>query len=58
MENIPATDHNHIAEPMSEPVELTEEQAHQIAAGLAQVVAGLTGRGCPTCGIGALFQAA
>ena len=57
MENIPAIDNNRIAEPLPEPVELTEEQAHQVAAGLAQVVAGLTGRGCPTCGIGALFQA-
>ena len=58
MENIPAIDRNRLAQPFPEPVELTPEQAQQVAAGLAQVVAGLSGRGCPTCGIGAVFQAA
>jgi hypothetical protein len=42
--------------PLPEPVVLTQEEAEQVAAGVAQAVAGVSGRCCPTCGIGPIYQ--
>ena len=55
MEKNRGTDRERPAEPMPEPIILTKEQAHQVAAGLAQTVAGLVGKGCSTCGRGGEF---
>jgi hypothetical protein len=52
--NLP-TDRNGSCQ-LPEPVVLTPEEAEQVAAGLAHAVAGVTGRGCPTCGIGPVYQ--
>jgi len=56
MEKHPTTDHNGFSQLLPEPVVLTQEEAEQVAAGLAQAVAGVTGRCCPTCGIGPVYQ--
>jgi hypothetical protein len=42
----------------SAPTVLTEEQAKQIAGGLAAAVASVTGRCCTTCGLGGPYQSA
>ena len=52
--NLP-TDRNGSCQ-LPEPVVLTHEEAEQVAAGLASAVAGVTGRGCPTCGIGPVYK--
>jgi hypothetical protein len=57
MEKNAATDRNGLSQLLPEPVVLTQEEAEQVAAGLAQAVAGVSGRCCPTCGIGPVFQA-
>jgi len=41
---------------LPEPVVLTQEEAEQVAAGVARAVAAVSGRGCPTCGIGPIYQ--
>lgn len=56
MEKNPLPERNRFSQLMPEPVVLTQEEAEQVAAGLAQAVAGVTGRCCPTCGIGPVYQ--
>jgi hypothetical protein len=56
MEKNPATNRNSFSQTLPAPVVLTPEEAEQVAAGLAQAVAGVSGRGCPTCGIGPVYQ--
>jgi hypothetical protein len=56
MEKNATTDRNGFSQQLPEPVVLTSEEAKQVAAGLAQAVAGVSGRCCPTCGIGPVFQ--
>ena len=41
---------------LPEPVVLTQEEAEQVAAAGGQLVTGVNGRGCPTCGIGPVYQ--
>jgi hypothetical protein len=53
--NLPA-DRNDFSQLLPEPVVLTQEEAEQVAAGLAQAVAGVRGGCCPTCGIGPVYQ--
>ena len=55
MENNSSTDRNGACQ-LPEPVVLTQEQAEQVAAAAAQAVAAITGRCCPTCGIGPVYQ--
>jgi len=52
--NLP-TDRNGLCQ-LPEPVVLTQEEAEQVAAGVARAVAGVSGRCCPTCGIGPIYQ--
>ena len=54
MEKNLTTERNGTVQPLPEPRILTEEERAQTAAGLAAAVNGIVGRGCPTCGIGAL----
>jgi hypothetical protein len=56
MEKCPTNDRNGFSHLLPEPVVLTQEEAEQVAAGLAQAVAGVSGRSCPTCGIGPVYQ--
>jgi hypothetical protein len=56
MEKNRLTDRNGFSELLPEPVVLTQEEAEQVAAGVAKAVAVVSGRGCPTCGIGPVFQ--
>ena len=56
MEKQSPTDGNGRCPTLPEPVVLTHEEAEQVAAGLASAVAGITGRGCPTCGIGPVYK--
>jgi hypothetical protein len=56
MEKNSPTDGNGFCQRLLEPTELTQEQAEQVAAGLAQAVAGVNGRCCPTCGLGPVYQ--
>jgi hypothetical protein len=56
MEKNSTTDRNGFCPPLPEPVVLTHKEVEQVAAGLASAVAGVTGRGCPTCGIGPVYQ--
>jgi hypothetical protein len=56
MEKNPATERNGVSQSLPEPVVLTHDEAEQVAAGLAQAVAGVSGRCCPTCGIGPVYQ--
>jgi hypothetical protein len=56
MEKNPLTERNGFSQLLPEPVVLTQEEAEQVAAGLAQAVAGVSGRCCPTCGIGPVYQ--
>jgi len=56
MDKNPSTDRNGFSQLLLEPVVLTQEEAEQVAAGLAKAVAGVSGRCCPTCGIGPVYQ--
>ena len=56
MEKNSPTERNGFSELLPEPVVLTQEEAEQVAAGLAQAVAGVSGRCCLTCGIGPVHQ--
>jgi hypothetical protein len=56
MEKAPLTERNGFSQLLPEPVVLTQEEAEQAAAGLAQAVASVSGRCCPTCGIGPVYQ--
>jgi hypothetical protein len=56
MEKNPATNRNSLSQMLPEPAVLTPEEAEQVAAGLAQAVAGISGRCCPTCGIGPVYK--
>ena len=56
MEKTQPTDRNGFCQPLPEPFVLTLEESEQVAAGLAQAVAGVSGRCCPTCGIGPIYQ--
>ena len=52
MQQDPLPERNGLSQLLPEPVVLTQEEAEQVAAGLAQAVAGVSGKCCPTCGIG------
>ena len=56
MEKTQQTGRNGLDQPLPEPFVLTPEEAEQVAAGFAQAVAGVSGRCCPTCGIGPVHQ--
>jgi hypothetical protein len=56
MEKNRLPERNGFSELPLKPVVLTQEEAEQVAAGLAQAVAGVSGRCCPTCGIGPVYQ--
>jgi hypothetical protein len=57
MEKDHLNDRNSFHQLLPEPVVLTQEEAEQVAAGLAQAVVGVSGRCCPTCGIGPIYKA-
>lgn len=56
MDKISPTDRNDLCPQLPEPVLLTQEEAEQVAAGLAQAVASVSGRCCCTCGIGPVYK--
>jgi hypothetical protein len=56
MQQDPLPERNGLSQLLPEPVVLTQEEAEQVAAGLAQAVAGVSGRCCPTCDIGPVYQ--
>jgi hypothetical protein len=56
MKQDPLSERNGLSQLLPEPVVLTQEEAEQVAAGLAQAVAGVRGRCCPKCGIGPVYQ--
>lgn len=58
MEKYPTTERSDPSQSLPEPVVLTQEEARQIAGGLALVVSGITGHGCTTCGLGGRFLTA
>jgi hypothetical protein len=56
MKQDPLPERNGLSQLLPEPFVLTQEEAEQVAAGLAQAVAGVSGRCCPKCGIGPVYQ--
>ena len=56
MEKNSPIDGNGFPQRLPETVPLTQEEAEQVAAGLAQALAGVNGRCCPICGIGPVYQ--
>ncbi len=49
-------DNTSAKEPSPTPVELTADEAKEIAGGLTVTVGGITGRVCCTCGIGGPYR--